>query len=80
MKESLMTLEPTDVVEDVNIVSETTYDNSFIFDETTTEDIFIIDAAESGDITIDDYDDSTAWDDGSGEIDDEDSESDSWFW
>ena len=41
--------------------------------------IFIIDA-ESGEITIDDYDDSTAWDDGSGGVDDEDSESDSWFW
>ena len=79
MKESMITLEPTDKVEDVNIASETTPDNSLIFHKTTIEDIFIIDA-ESGEITIDDSDDSTAWDDGSGAVDDEDSESDSWFW
>merc|ERR1712142_154114 len=79
LKESTMTLKTKSVVEDVN-VSETISDDSLVFDETTTEDIFIVDAVESGEITIDDYDDSTAWDDGSGAIDDEDSESESWFW
>merc|ERR1712142_317423 len=78
-KESIMTSKPTDGVKDVNVVDESTPDDSLIIDETTKEDIVIIDA-ESGEVTIDDYDDSTAWDDGSGAIDDEDSESESWFW
>merc|ERR1712142_195323 len=34
LKESMMTSKTTGVVEDVNEVSKTTYDNSFIFDET----------------------------------------------
>ena len=78
MTKSTTTLEPTDEVEDFH-TSKTTPDDIFSFDDATTEDIFLIDAVEGGENPVDDYDDSTAWDDGSGAIDDEDSETDSWW-
>ena len=78
MTKSTTTLEPTDVGEDFQ-TSKTTPDDIFSFDDATTEDIFLIDAVEGGENPVDDYDDSTAWDDGSGAIDDEDSETDSWW-
>jgi len=71
------TLKPTEAVEDFH-TSKTTQGDVFSFDDATTEDIFI-DTVESGEKPVDDYDDSTAWDDGSGAFDDEDNETDSWW-